>query len=154
MSIFSPSNLGKWEVEYRLLLDGERHSLAPHGTWLLGDKPGLVAIFDGDEVIYIAAASSLAKTLQSFHKEGAANDFRTSVAVFECGISPKNAEKRYKNGRAAKRVDGAIARMTYSVAPVPAQHLEALARAFIAVADPRYNGATALANLAIDALPQ
>ena len=154
MSIFSPSDLGKWEQEYHILLDGERHSLTPHGTWLLGDKPGLVAVYDTDEVVYIGAARALGKTLQSFHKEGAVNEFRTFVAVFECGLSPKNAERRYKDGRSAKRVDAAVARMSFSVAPAPTQHLDLLAQAFTAVADPRFNGPTALSNLAIDALPQ
>ena len=154
MSIFSPSSLGKWEHEYRLLLDGERHILAPESTWMLGDMAGLVAVFDSDEVIYIASASKLAPTIRSFHKEGAVNEFRTFVAVFECGLSPKTAEKRYANGRTAKRVDTAVGRMTFSVAAAPAKHVDALVRAFAAVADPRYNGPTALSNLAIDALPQ
>lgn len=154
MAIFSPSDLGKWEREYRLLVEGERHSLSPDGTWLLGDKPGLVAIFDGDEVVFIGAARTLAKTLQLFHKEGAVNEFRTGVAIFECGFSPKNVEQRYKDGRNAKRVDSVVARMSFSVAPAPTQHLDLLAEAFIAVADPRFNGPTARANLAIDSLPQ
>ncbi len=154
MTIFSPTDLGKWQELYHLLLAGERHSLTPAGTWMLGDKPGLAAVFDGDEVVYICAARPLARILQAFHKEGAVNEFRTFVAVFECNISPKNAEGRYKNGRTAKRVDSAVARMSYAVAPAPAQHLDLLAQAFIAVVDPRFNGHTAQANLAIDALPQ
>ena len=153
MSIFSSSSLGKWEHEYRLLLDGERHTLAPDSTWLLGDMPGLVAVFDGDEVVYIASASKLAGTIRAFHKEGAVNEFRTFVAVFECGLAPKTAEKRYANGRTARRVDTAVSRMTFTVAAAPPKHMDALAKAYTAVADPRYNGPTALANLAIDALP-
>ena len=154
MSIFSPSSLGKWEHEYRLLFEGERHTLVPESTWMLGDMPGLVAVFDGDEVVYIASAAKLAGTIRSFHKEGAVNEFRTFVAVIECGLAPKTAEKRYANGRAAKRVDVAVSRMSFTVAAAPPQHLHALAKAFTAVADPRYNGPTTLANLAIDALPQ
>lgn len=154
MKVFSPTDLGRWEREYRLLLEGERLSLTPTTTWMLGDKPGIVAVFDQDEVVYIAAAQSVAKTLQSFHRSGAVNEFRTYVAIFECGLSPKTAEKRYKNGRSAERVDAAIGKMAYSVVPGPTQHLDQLAKAFATIADPRYNGPTALGNLAIDALPK
>ena len=154
MRQFSPSDLGKWEELYLQLVEGERHSLTAAGTWALADKPGLVAVFDSDEPVWIGATRTLGKTLASFHKQGAINEFRSYVAMVECGLSPKNIEKKYKDGRSGQRVDAAVARFHFSVAPAPAPQLEALASAFTAVSDPRFNGPTALANMAIDALPQ
>ena len=154
MQQFSPADLGKWEKEYRLLIEGERHSLTEQGTWALADKPGLLAVFDEDEPIYIGHSRGLAKTLQSFHKVGVVNEFRNYVAIIECGLAPKNIEKKYKNGRSGQRVDTAVSRFFYAISPAPTAQLEPLAAAFTAVADPRYNGPTALSNMAIDALPK
>ena len=154
MSIFSTSSLGKWEHEYKMLLNGVRNPLVHESTWMLGDIPGLVAIFDVEEVVYIASTLKIASTLRSFHKKGMVNEFRTHVAIFECGLLPKTARERYSSGRSARRVDLAVGRMTFSIAAAPEKHLNALVNAFVVVADPRYNGPTAIANLAIDALPQ
>ena len=76
------------------------------------------------------------------------------MAIIECGLAPKNIEKKYKNGRSGQRVDTAVSRFFYAISPAPSRQLSALAAAFRAVADPRYNGATALSNMAIDALPR
>ncbi len=154
MQQFSPADLGKWEKEYRQLIEGERHSLTEQGTWALADKPGLLAVFDEDEPIFIGHSKTLAKTLQSFHKVGVVNEFRNYVAIIECGLAPKNIEKKYKNGRSGQRVDVAVSKFFFAISPAPATQLAPLAAAFTAVADPRYNGPTALANMAIDALPQ
>ena len=154
MDQFSPADLGKWEKEYRQLIEGERYSLTEQGTWALADKPGLIAIFEEDEPIFIGHSKTLAKTLQSFHKVGAVNEFRSYVAIIECGLAPKNIEKKYKNGRSGQRVDVAVSKFFFAISPAPATQLAPLAAAFTAVADPRYNGPTALANMAIDALPR
>lgn len=154
MRLLSPKDLGKWEPEYHALIEEARLPLTPRGTWFLADKPAIVAVFDQDEVVYITATRTLAKTMQSFHKEGAVNEFRSYVAIFECGLSPKTAEKRAASGRAAQRVDSAVAKLSFAAIPAPPAVLDQIAKAFIAVADPRYNGATATSNLAIDALPQ
>jgi hypothetical protein len=154
MGIFTPSHLGRWERLYKELVEGERHSLTPQGTWMLAEKPGLVAVFDGDEVVYITGARSIAKTVQGLLKGGAVNELRTLVAVIDLNISPRTADIRAKNGPAGQRIDKVISKLSYTVAPAQPNLLEPLSQAFIAVADPRYNGPTALANLAIDALPK
>ncbi|NQW18815.1 MAG: hypothetical protein HQ478_15185 [Chloroflexi bacterium] len=154
MQQFSPSDLGKWEEHFHQLIDGEKHSLSESGTWALADKPGLIAIFDGEEPVFLTGTKTIAKTLQSFHKSGTVNEFRNLVAIIECGLSPKNIEKKYKNGRTGQRVDTAVTSYTFSICPASATLLEALSAAFTAVADPRFNGPTAQANLAIDALPK
>lgn len=154
MDQFSPADLGRWEKEYRQLIEGERYSLTEQGTWALADKPGLIAVFEEEEPIYIGYSKTLAKTLQSFHKVGSVNEFRNYVAIIECGLAPKNIEKKYKNGRSGQRVDVAVSKLFFAISPGPPSQLALLAAAFTAVADPRYNGPTALANLAIDALPK
>jgi len=154
MSVFISSHLGRWEALYGDLLGGERASLTPEGTWMLAEKPGLVAVFDGDETVYLGGTRNIAKTLQGFLKGGAACEFRTLLAEVDLGVSQKTAENRAKDGPLSQRVDKAVARFKYRVVPAQPAVVDAVAQAFAVVADPRFNGPTALGNLAIDALPK
>lgn len=154
MMQFSPSDLGKWEPAYRTLTAGERHSLTPEGVWMIGEKPGLIAIFDDDDIVYIASTRNLSKTLQSFPREGAECELRTLVATVDLGVPGKTAHARASKGPAAQRVSRLLSRMTYAVAQVSPAHMDAIRDAFVAIADPRYNGRTSLANQALDQLPK
>jgi len=129
-------------------------SLTAEGTWMLAEKPGLVAVFDGEEVVYVAGTRNIAKTLQGYLKGGSPSEFRTYLAMVDLGVSQKTAEKRAQEGQVGQRVEKAAARLKYRVVPAQQSVLDVLARAFLAVADPRLNGPTALGNLAIDALPK
>ena len=153
-STFTQAHLGKWEQLYRDLLEGESLPLTPEGIWMLGDKPGMIAVFEDDEPVHISGTTNIAKNLQTYIKGGAVSGFRTLVAILDLGASQKTAEQRAKSGPLAERVDKRVAKMRYRVVPAPTQLLDTLAAAFTVVADPRYSGPTALANRAIDALPQ
>jgi hypothetical protein len=154
MMQFNSTDLGKWEMAYLTLTAGERHSLTPEGVWMIGDKPGLIAIFDDDDIVYITSTRNLAKTLQSLPREGAECELRTMAAIVDLGVPGKTAAKRASKGPTAQRVTRLIGRMTYSVAQVAPAHMETIRDAYIAIADPRYNGRTSLANQALDRLPK
>ena len=154
MSVFTPSHLGRWEALYNDLLAGERMSLTHEGTWMLAEKPGLAAVFDGDEVVYVEGTRNIAKMLQGYLKGGSACEFRTLAAEVDLGVSQRTAEQRAKDGPVAQRVDKLVARLRYRVVPAQPSVLDAVSRAFVAVSDPRFNGPTAQGNLAIDALPK
>ena len=81
-------------------------------------------------------------------------ELRVMIATVELGVSPKSAIARVKTNSISKRVDKITLRLKFRVIPVPPTLLESLASAFLAIADPRYNGQPTLANLAIDALPK
>ncbi|MDA1258916.1 MAG: hypothetical protein O3C10_13910 [Chloroflexi bacterium] len=151
---FNSTDLGKWEATYRALTGADRHLLTPEGVWMIGEKPGLVAVFDDDEIVYITSTRNLAKTLQSFPREGAECELRTLAAVVDLGVSGKTAPARASKGPTAQRVSRLVGRMTYAVAQAPIAHLDTVRDAFIAIADPRYNGRTSLANQALDRLPK
>ncbi len=154
MMQFNSTDLGKWETAYLTLTAGERHSLTPEGVWMIGDKPGLIAIFDDDDIVYITSTRNLAKTLQSLPREGAECELRTMAAIVDLGVPGKTASKRASKGPTAQRVTRLIGRMTYSVAQVAPAHMDTIRDAYIAIADPRYNGRTSLANQALDRLPK
>jgi hypothetical protein len=166
--MFSPSHLGRWEKLYRDLTEGHRLPLTPESAWMLADRPGLIAVFDEDEAVYISGAQSIAAAVQGFlggkptrsgpkrsaRPDASGPEFRTAVAMTELGVSPKTAVARSAAGPTAERVNRRIARMSFRVVPAPAALLGALAGAFAVVSDPRYNGPTSRANRALDALPE
>ena len=154
MPNFTPAHLGKWEPLFTDLVNGEGSELTEEGTWMLGDKPGLVCVFEDSEALYVEASRNIAKTLQCYIKGGAECDFRTLVGVIEMGASLKNAASRAKSGPLAQRISRRVEKFRYRVVPAPAKSLSQLADAFNVVADTRYAGPSAMANRALDALPQ
>lgn len=154
MPIFTPAHLGKWESLFKDLLDGETLPLTEDGTWMLADRPGLIAVFDDGEPVYIGATDKLGKELQVAVSGGAESALRTLLAVHELSASKKNAATRAKSGPLSTRVNKRVAKLRYRVVPVTPSHMTLLADAFAVVADPRYNGPTARANAALDALPK
>ena len=153
MPTFTPGHLGKWESLYNDLMDGEGSALTQEGTWMLGDKPGLVCVFEEDEPLFIEASSNISKTLQCYIKGGSDCEFRTMLGIVEMGASVKNAAQRAKSGPLALRISKRVEKFRYRVAPASAKTMQQLADAFNVVADTRYAGPSALANLALDALP-
>lgn len=154
MPIFTPSHLGKWESLYSDLLGGETLPLTEEGTWMLADRSGLVAVFDDGEPVYVGCGEKLGRELQLAVAGGGESELRTLVAVIELGASKKNASVRAKSGPLATRVSRKLAKMRYRVVPAPPTQMALVADAFAVVADPRYNGPTARANSALDALPK
>ncbi|MCI0834227.1 MAG: hypothetical protein J4O07_06365 [Chloroflexi bacterium] len=154
MPNFTPVHLGKWEPLFTDLVNGEGSELTEEGTWMLGDKPGLVCVFEDSEALYVEASTNIAKTLQCYIRGGSECDFRTLVGVIEMGASLKNAASRAKSGPLAQRISRRVEKFRYRVVPAPAKSLSQLADAFNVVADTRYAGPSAMANRALDALPQ
>ena len=113
-----------------------------------------IFVFDDEEIVYLAGCASISRTIQAWIKGGSSNEFRVMIATVDLGVSPKSAMARVKTSSISKRVDKIALRLKFRVIPVPPTLLESLACAFVAIADPRYNGQTTLANLAIDALPK
>ncbi|MDP6666429.1 MAG: hypothetical protein QF357_03400 [Dehalococcoidia bacterium] len=154
MPTFTPAHLGKWESLFTDLVTGEGSALTEDGTWMLGEKPGLVCVFEDSEPLFIEASKNIAKTLQCYTKGGTECDFRTMVGIFEMGAAQKNAARRAKSGPLAQRITKRVEKFRYRVAPAPAKLSPQLADAFNVVADTRYAGPSAVANRALDALPQ
>ena len=154
MPVFTPVHLGKWEPLYGDLLDGETMPLTVDGTWMLADRPGLIAAFDEGEVVYVGATEKLGRELQVAVAGGAESELRTLVALLELGASKKSANGRAKSGPLAIRVSRKVSKMRYRVVPASSSQMKAIAQAFAVVADPRYNGPTAQSNAALDALPK
>ncbi len=154
MPVFTPAHLGKWEQLYRDLLEGETLPLTEEGTWMLADRTGLLAVFDEGEIVFIGASDKLGRELQIAVSGGAESALRSLIAIVELGAAKKSAATRAKSGPLAQRISRKLAKMRYRVVPASPSQISVLADAFAVVADPRYNGPTARANAALDALPK
>ena len=53
MSHFNPKHLGKWQGIYNDLINGPKLPLNESSCWMMGEKHGLIAIFDKDEILHI-----------------------------------------------------------------------------------------------------
>ena len=154
MSNFTPSHLGKWEPLYHRLLDQDSIPLSKETVWMVGSKPGLIAVMHDGEPVYIDGVKDIGKALAEFVNGTTQCEFRTRVAISELGASPRSAAERAKNGPLAERVDKTILQYRFNVVPASQSHVERLATAFRVVADPRLNGPTAWANSVLDSLPR
>ena len=154
MAVFTSAHLGKWESLYKNLIKGEQFPLTEQSTWIMADKPGLIALFDEMEVVYIGSTEKIGRTLRTFINGGVDNDLRAYVAETEFNIPPKHSTKRSRNGLIAKKINRRLRKMTFRVTPAPKIHLKLLSEAFSVVSDAKYNGPSAKSNRAIDSLPQ
>ena len=94
---------------------------------MLGDKPGLLAIFDDSGPVYTASSTNIARDTRVFLAGGSASEFRTLLAIQDLRASPRNAEARAKSGPLAVRLNKRVAKLSYRVAAAPTPMLVALA---------------------------
>ena len=154
MSHFNPKHLGKWQGIYNDLINGPKLPLNESSCWMMGEKHGLIAVFDQDEILYIEASNNIFKSIHSFITSGSSIHFRNLVAIIEFNISEKTAHSRSSKGPLSKKIDKRIGGFSYSVVQEPKNHINNLARAFNVVSDSRLSGPTAVSNISIDSLPK
>ena len=154
MSNFTPSHLGKWEGLFNRLLNQESLPLSADTVWMVGNKPGLIAVIHDGEPVFIEGVKDIGKVLGEYLNGGSQSEFRTRVAIVELGASPRTAPDRAKKGPLADRINKTIQQYRFNVVPASAATVDRLAAAFCIVADPRFNGPTAEANATLDSLPR
>ena len=154
MSHFTSKHLGKWQGIYNDLINGPKLPLNESSCWIMGEKHGLIAIFDEDEILHIEASNNILKSIQSFITSGSLIHFRSLVAIIEFNISEKTAHSRSSKGPLSKKIDKRIGDFSYSVVQAPKNHINKLARAFNVVSDSRLSGPTSASNISIDSLPK
>ena len=154
ITMFSSSHLGKWEKLYINLTEGERTPFKESETWLLGKKPGIISIFESDEIVYITSTSDIVKEIQQLLKSNNSHEFRKMVAIVDLAISTNYLTKGLNNKKMNQRIDKKIQGFKFRIVPIRENLRVRISDAFIAVADPRYNGPTTMSNLAIDNLPK
>lgn len=154
MSHFTSKHLGKWQGIYNDLINGPKLPLNESSCWIMGEKHGLIAIFDKDEILHIEASNNILKSIQSFITSGSLIHFRSLVAIIEFNISEKTAHSRSSKGPLSKKIDKRVGDFSYSVVQAPKNHINKLARAFNVVSDSRLSGPTSASNISIDSLPK
>ena len=59
MSNFTKKQLGKWELIYDELIFGIKLPLKESNSWFFGDKHGIIAIFNEDEILYVLGTENI-----------------------------------------------------------------------------------------------
>ena len=82
------------------------------------------------------------------------HEFRRMVAIIDLGISITSVGKGIRSKNMTLRINKKIKDFKFRIVPIRESIRIRVSEAFIAVADPRYNGPTSKSNLAIDNLPK
>ena len=153
MSNFTKKQLGKWEFIFDELIFGIKFPLKESSSWFLGDKHGIIAIFNNDEILYVLGTQNISKTINNIVKGGNVGDFRKMLSIVEFNLSGNNIESKILKGTLATKIDKKISSFSFSISQAPKQHLERLSEAFNVVSDSTYGGPTVKSNISIDSLP-
>ena len=94
MSNFTKKQLGKWEFIFDELIFGIKFPLKESSSWFLGDKHGIIAIFNNDEILYVLGTQNISKTINNIVKGGNIGDFRKMLAIVEFNLSGNNIISR------------------------------------------------------------
>ena len=83
MSNFTKKQLGKWELIFDELIFGIKLPLKESSSWFLGDKHGIIAIFNDDEILYVLGTQNISKTINNIVKGGNIGDFRKMLLGYK-----------------------------------------------------------------------
>ena len=108
MNNFTKKQLGKWESIYDNLIEGVKIPLKESTSWILGNKHGLIGIFNQEEILYFQSSNNIYKSVNSIIRGGVINDFRTMIAIVEFNISVESAPLKATKGPLALKIDKKI----------------------------------------------
>ena len=153
MNNFTKKQLGKWESIYDNLIEGVKIPLKESTSWILGNKHGLIGIFNQEEILYFQSSNNIYKSVNSIIRGGVINDFRTMIAMVEFNISVESAPLKAAKGPLALKIDKKISTYSFSIIQAPKLHINKLSNAFNVVSDSTFGGPTVKSNVALDRLP-
>jgi len=153
MNQFTESHLKTWKDDYLKLINGSKYSLVEDNVWMLGDKYGILCIFDEEEIAYISHCKSIYKTLKEIININKNNELINLILIHGIGISEKKPKTKTLSNINIKRIKKIVNKFTYSLITIDSNYIEKVAQAFIVVSDPIYNGHTSHLNKILDNLP-
>ena len=115
MSNFTKKQLGKWEFIFDELIFGIKFPLKESSSWFLGDKHGIIAIFNNDEILYVLGTQNISKTINNIVKGGNIGDFRKMLAIVEFNLSGNNIESKISKGTLSTKIDKKISGFSFSI---------------------------------------
>ena len=88
MNQFTEAHLNNWKSDYlKLTNSNQRYKLIEDNVWSLGDRIGIICIFQEDEICYITHCNSIYKTLKNIINVNKNNELIKLILIHNLGIN-------------------------------------------------------------------
>lgn len=154
MNQFTEAHLNNWKSDYLKLTDSnQRYKLIEDNVWSLGDRIGIICIFQEDEICYITHCNSIYKTLKNIINVNKNNELIKLILIHNLGINESRIKSSSLSKSKINKIKRIIKQFDFSIISIESNHIEKVSNAFKIIADPIYNGHTSNLNRILDELP-
>ena len=155
MNQFTEAHLNNWKSDYlKLTNSNQRYKLIEDNVWSLGDRIGIICIFQEDEICYITHCNSIYKTLKNIINVNKNNDLIKLILIHNLGINESRIKSSSLSKSKINKIKRIVKQFDFSIIAIESNHIEKVSNAFKVVADPIYNGHTSNLNRILDELPK
>ena len=155
MNQFTEAHLNNWKSDYlKLTNSNQRYKLIEDNVWSLGDRIGIICIFQEDEICYITHCNSIYKTLKNIINVNKNNELIKLILIHNLGINESRIKSSSLSKSKINKIKRIIKQFDFSIISIESNHIEKVSNAFKVVADPIYNGHTSNLNRILDELPK
>ena len=154
MNQFTEAHLNNWKSDYlKLTNSNQRYKLIEDNVWSLGDRIGIICIFQEDEICYITHCNSIYKTLKNIINVNKNNELIKLILIHNLGINESRIKSSSLSKSKINKIKRIVKQFDFSIISIESNHIEKVSNAFKVVADPIYNGHTSNLNRILDELP-
>ena len=153
MNEFTESHLKSWKNDYLRLINNQRYKLLEDNVWFLGDRNGIISIFQEDEICYITHCNSIYKTLKDILNVNKNNELVKLILIHDLGMNENRIRSTSLSKSNINKVKKIIRQFEYNMISIDSNHIEKVSNAFKVISDPIYNGHTSNLNKVLDDLP-
>ena len=155
MNQFTESHLNNWNSDYLKLTNSNQiYKLIEDNVWSLGDRIGIICIFQEDEICYITHCNSIYKTLKNIINVNKNNELIKLILIHNLGINESRIKSSSLSKSKINKIKRIVKQFDFSIISIESNHIEKVSNAFKVVADPIYNGHTSNLNRILDELPK
>ena len=155
MNQFTEAHLNNWKSDYlKLTNSNQRYKLIEDNVWSLGDRIGIICIFQEDEICYITHCNSIYKTLKNIINVNKNNELIKLILIHNLGINESRIKSSSLSKSKINKIKRIVKQFAFSIISIESNHIEKVSNAFKVVADPIYNGHTSNLNRILDELPK
>ncbi|MCH2674051.1 MAG: hypothetical protein MK083_06230 [Dehalococcoidia bacterium] len=155
MNQFTEAHLNNWKSDYlKLTNSNQRYKLIEDNVWSLGDRIGIICIFQEDEICYITHCNSIYKTLKNIINVNKNNELIKLILIHNLGINESRIKSSSLSKSKINKIKRIVKQFDFSIISIESNHIEKVSNAFKVVADPIYNGHTSNLNRILDELPK
>ena len=155
MNQFTEAHLNNWKSDYlKLTNSNQRYKLIEDNVWSLGDRIGIICIFQEDEICYITHCNSIYKTLKNIINVNKNNELIKLILIHNLGINESRIKSSSLSKSKINKLKRIVKQFDFSIISIESNHIEKVSNAFKVVADPIYNGHTSNLNRILDELPK